>query len=203
MSKLLKGNVSFTVFRPEKMPENIEKTREALAEYAFQRLDPTDLRDESVGWVDAVLCFDSENFSSLLHDNFFVFALREDKYSFTAAQLRPYLEEAEFVFKRENNLEYIAAQQKKEIKEQVVRRMRTNSYPKTTITEAAWDMDSGLVYFFSQSGQTVAKFTDIFEKSFQVSLEQTSLFDSLKELGGADKMEPVLSTIWEAKNEEK
>ncbi len=196
MTRLLKGNVSFTVFKPEKMPEDIEKTRAALAEYTFQRLDPTDLRNESVGWVDAVLCFDNENFQSLMHDSFFVFALREDKYSFTAAQLRPYIEEAEFVFKRENNLEYIAAQQKKDIKEQVIRRMRTNSYPKTTVTEVAWDMDSGLVYLFSQSGATVAKFTDIFEKSFQISIEQVSLFDSVKELGGAEKMEPIFTKIW-------
>ena len=196
MTKLLKGNVSFTVFKPEKIPEDIEKTRKSLAEYAFQRLDPADLRDESVGWVDAVLCFDNENFSSLMHDTFFVFAFREDKYSFSAAQLRPYIEEAEFVFKRENSIEYIAAQQKKEIKEQVIRRMKTNSYPKTAVTEVAWDMETGLVYLFSQSGATVAKFTDIFEKSFQMSLEQVSLFDSVKELGGAGKIEPVFTKIW-------
>ncbi len=196
MTRLLKGNVSFTVFMPEKTPDSIEQAREALAGSAFQRLDPTDLRDESAGWVDAVLCFDSENFSSLLHDSFFVFALREDKYSFSAAQLRPYIEEAEFVFKRENNLEYIAAQQKKEIKEQVIRRMKTNSYPKTTITEVAWDMDSKLIYLFSQSGATIAKFTDIFEKSFEISINQVNLFDSVKELGGADKMEPVFTKIW-------
>lgn len=199
MTKLLKGNVSFTVFMPEKVPENIEKAREALAGNAFQKLDPTDLRNESVGWVDAQLCFDSENFSSLLHDNFFVFALREDKYSFTAAQLRPYLEEAEFVFKRENNLEYIAAQQKKEIKEQVVRRMKSNSYPKTTITEVSWDMDSRQIYLFSQSSTTINKFTDIFEKSFEISINQVQLFDSVKELGGADKIEPVLAKIWSGK----
>ena len=193
MTRLLKGNVSFTVFMPEKTPDSIEKAREALAGSAFQRLDPTDLRNESAGWVDAVLCFDSENFSSLLHDSFFVFALREDKYSFSAAQLRPYIEEAEFVFKRENNLEYIAAQQKKEIKEQVIRRMKTNSYPKTTITEVAWDMDSKLIYL---SGATIAKFTDIFEKSFEISINQVNLFDSVKELGGADRMEPVFTKIW-------
>lgn len=199
MTRLLKGNVSFTVFIPEKIPENIEKVREALAENAFQKLDPADLRNESVGWVDAQLCFDSENFSSLLHDSFFVFALREDKYSFTAAQLRPYIEEAEFVFKRENNLEYIAAQQKKDIKEQVVRRMKSNSYPKTTITEVAWDMDSHQIYFFSQSNAMITKFTDIFEKSFETSINQVQLFDSVKELGGADKMQPVLTEIWGGK----
>ena len=199
MTRLLKGNVSFTVFKPGKAPESIEETQKTLTGHAFQKLEVTDPRDESLGWVDALLCFDNEHFSSLMHDTFFVFAMREDKYSFSAAQLRPYIEEAEFVFKRENNLEYIAAQQKKEIKDQVVRRMKTNSYPKTTVTEVAWDLDSGLVYLFSQSGATVAKFTDLFEKSFETPLEQTSLFDSVKEIGGAEKIEPVLSTIWEVK----
>ena len=196
MTKLLKGSVSFTVFKPGKAPESIEETRNILAERAFQKLEATDPRDESLGWVDALLCFDNENFSSLMHDTFFVFALREDKYSFSAAQLRPYIEEAEFVFKRENNLEYIAAQQKKEIKDQVVRRMKTNSYPKTTVTEVAWDLDSGLVYLFTQSAATIAKFTDIFEKSFETTLEQTSLFDSVKELGGGEKIEPIFTKIW-------
>ena len=199
MTRLLKGNVSFTVFKPGKAPESIEETQKTLTEHAFQKLEATDPRDESLGWVDALLCFDNEHFSSLMHDTFFVFALRVDKYSFTSAQLRPYIEEAEFVFKRENNLEYIAAQQKKEIREQVIRTMRTNSYPKTTITEVAWETDTGLIYFFSQSGATVAKFTDLFEKSFETPIDMVQLFDSVKELGGADKMEPVFTKIWGAK----
>ena len=74
--------------------------------------------------------------------------------------------------------------------------VKTNSYPKTTITEVAWDMDSKLIYLFSQSGATIAKFTDIFEKSFEISINQVHLFDSVKELGGADKMEPVFTKIW-------
>ena len=77
--------------------------------------------------------------------------------------------------------------------------MKTNSYPKTTITEVAWDMDSKLIYLFSQLGATVAKFTDIFEKSFETSINQVNLFDSVKELGGADKVEPVFTKIWSAK----
>lgn len=196
MTKLLKGAVSFTAFRPGDVPATIEKAREALSGYAFQKLEATDLRDESVGWVDALLCFDNENFSSLMHDGFFVFAMREDKYSFTSSQLRPYIEEAEFVFKRENNLEYIAAQQKKEIREQVIRKMRSNSYPKTTVVEVAWDMDSHQVYLFTQSNAMAAKFTDLFEKTFETTLDQISLFDSVKELGGGDKLEPISTKIW-------
>lgn len=199
MTRLLKGNVSTTLFKPNKVPKTVGEARECLERFAFKKLEPTDTRDESNGWVDAILCFDNENFSSLMHDRFFVFALRTDKYSFSASQIRPYLEEAEFLFKKENNLEYIAAQQKKEIREQVVRKLKSNSFPKTTITEVAWDMESRMVCFFSQSSQIMSKFTDIFEKTFEVSLENIYMFDSLKEMGGVEKAEPLFAKIWSIK----
>jgi len=196
MTKLQKGSVSISVFKPDKIPADIAIVREALERFAFKKLEPEDVRDESTGWVDAILCFDNEKFNSLMHDHYFVFALRTDKYSFSAAQIRPYLEEAIYSFQLENNLEYIAAQQKKEIKEQVIRRMKMNSYPKTTITEVAWDMDKGLVYLFTQSGQVTSKFVDIFEKTFETNLEDQYMFDSLKDMGGLEKVGSVIDKIW-------
>lgn len=199
MTRLLKGNVSTTLFKPNKVPKTVGEARECLGRFSFKKLEPTDIRDESIGWVDAVLCFDNENFSSLMHDRFFVFALRADKYSFSASQIRPYVEEAEFLFKKDNNLEYIAAQQKKELKETVIRKLKSNSFPKTTVIEVAWDMESRFVYFFSQSGAFLAKFTDIFEKTFETTLENVYIFDSLKKMGTVEKVEPVFAKIWSVK----
>lgn len=196
MTKLLKGAVSITLLKPEKVPGDMAKIREKLAEFAFQKLDPADFRDESTGWVDALLCFDNKNFSSLLHDNFLLFAFRVDFYSFSASQLRPYLEEAEFTYKKENEVEYIAAQQKKEIREEVVKRMKRNSYPKTTVAEVAWDMETSLIYLFTQANGTIVKFTDLFEKTFETTLETVSIFDSVKELGKGSKQEPISSILW-------
>ena len=199
MTKLLKGNISVTLFKPNKVPKTIGEARECLERFSFKKLESTDIRDESNGWVDAILCFDNKNFSSLMHDRFFVFALRTDKYSFSASQLRPYLEESEFLFKKENNLEYIAAQQKKEIKETVIRKLKSNSFPKTTVIEVAWDMESRLVYFFSQSSPAIVKFTDVFEKTFETTLENVYIFDSLKKMGKVEKVEPVFAQIWGVK----
>lgn len=196
MTKLSKGNVSVTVFKAGKVPGNIDETRKSLSKFSFKKLESTDTRDESTGWVDAVLCFDNQNFSSLMHDRFFVFALRNDKYSFSASQIRPYLEEAEYMFMKENGVEYIAAQQKKEIKEQVVRKLKVNSFPKTSICEVAWDMENSKVYLFSQSNQIIAKFTDVFEKTFELNLEAVSLFDSVDRVGSREKIEPVFGKIW-------
>ncbi|MBR6244372.1 recombination-associated protein RdgC [bacterium] len=196
MTKLLKGNVSFTVFKPGKNVDDISKFREDLASNAFQRLDPFDMRDESCGWIDAKLSFDSENFDSLMHDNFFVFSLRLDKYAFSASQMRPYLEETEFVFKRENNLEYLNAHQKKELREQTIKHMKTNSYPKTTIVEVAWDLETQLIYLFTQSSTLIAKFIQHFEHTFGTTIDEISVLDSAKELGRAEKLEPIFSKIW-------
>jgi DNA recombination-dependent growth factor C len=199
MTKLSKGNVSVTVFKASKVPESIDETRKALARFSFKKLESTDTRDESTGWVDAILCFDNQNFSSLMHDRFFVFALRNDKYSFSASQIRPYLEEAEYLYQKENGAEYIAAQQKKEIKEQVVRKLKVNSFPKTSICEVAIDVEDGRVYLFSQSNQIIAKFTDVFEKTFEVNLENASLFDSVDKMGSREKIEPLFGKIWSVK----
>lgn len=196
MTKLLKGNVSVSSFSIKKMPENISEIREAIGRFAFKKLDPADVRDESTGWVDAMQCFDSEKFSSLLHDRFLIFAVRTDKYSFSASTLRPYLEEAEYLYKKENNTEYLAAQVRKEIKEGVIRKMKMNSFPKTTVTEVAVDSLSGTVYLFSQSSPIVIKFTDMFEKTFETSLTNISLTDGVKENGLKEKMEPLFGKIW-------
>ena len=74
--------------------------------------------------------------------------------------------------------------------------MKTNSYPKTTIVEVAWDMETQLVYLFSQSATLIAKFIPHFERTFETTIDEVSVLDSVKELGGAEKLEPIFSKIW-------
>jgi len=198
MTKLLKGTVTRTIFKPDKNPKNITEIRECLERFAFKKIDPSDIRDESTGWIDAIMSFDSKNYSSLMHDSFMIFALRTDKFSFSSSQIRPHLEEAEYLYKAENNLEYLAAQQKKEIKEHLIKKLKMNSIPKVTITEVAWDMETGLVHLFSQSSQVVVRFTDIFEKTFELNLEIIELYDSVKQIKKTGKLEPVLAKLWGA-----
>jgi DNA recombination-dependent growth factor C len=196
MTKLLKGTISRTIFKPDKKLENMTAIREALERFAFKKLDPADVRDESTGWIDAIMSFDSKNFNALMHDGFMIFALRTDKFSFSSSQIRPHLEEAEHLFKIENNLEYISAQQKKEIKEQVIKKLKVNSIPKVTITEVAWDMETNLVHLFSQSSQVAVRFTDIFEKTFELNLAIIELHDSINSIKGTGKLEPILGKVW-------
>jgi recombination associated protein RdgC len=196
MSKLLKGNVNYTVFKPSRQADSITDIRESVSAFLFQILKPEDIRDESAGWVDPLLSFDTENMNNILMGDSLILGLRIDKYSFGAAQMRPYLEEAEFSFKNANNLEYLSSQQKKEIKEGVIKTLRMNSYPKTTIVEVCWNFSNGLVYLFSQSGAILTKFIDIFEKTFELNLEPVSMDDVIKKMPNPDSLEPLLGKIW-------
>ena len=177
MSKLLKGAVSFTSFRPEGEVPTRERTRELIETQLFKPLKAEEERDESVGWVDAIWSFDTERLPNLFSGATLLLSMRIDRYAFSSSQLRPYLEEAEYHYKTTNRLEYISAQQKKEIRDAEIRRMRTNSYPKTQIVEIAWKIDEKTLYLFSQSSAAIKRFIPLFENSFGFSLEQSELID--------------------------
>lgn len=196
MSKLLKGNINYTALKPSKSIESISEARVAIERYAFKKLDPEDVRDESSGWVDPYLSFEAENFNNIMFRDSMLLGFRQDKYSFGASQLRPYLEEAEFNFMKSNNLEYITAQQKKDLKESTIKKLKMNSYPKTTITEVVWNHSNNLVYIFTQSGTVLAKFIDIFEKTFELELEPIAIIDAVKAMDNHKNLEPLLGKLW-------
>lgn len=195
MSKFLKGSVSCTLLRTDKKIESITEAREAIAEYSFKPLIPEAPNDESIGWVDPILSFDSEWFTNMLAGENMLLAMRADKYSFSASQMRPYIEKKEFEHKKDSGKDYIPAQTKKEIKEQVTKMFRSNSYPKVTITEAFWNTTTGEVYIMSQSSAVIAKFKQLFEFTFAAVLEPVEIIDRADETAFGPK-EPLFSKIW-------
>lgn len=196
MSKLLKGAVSFTAFRPEGEVPSRERTRELIDTQLFKPLRAEEERDESVGWVDAIWSFDTERLPNLFSGATLLLSVRIDRYAFSSSQLRPYLEEAEYHYKTTNKLEYISAQQTKEIRDAEIRKMRTNSYPKTQIVEIAWKIDDKIVYIFSKSSSAIKRFIPLFENSFGFSLVQTDLIN--EELASAKSHDGTnLLNLWE------
>jgi hypothetical protein len=196
MSKFLKGSVSFLVFSPEKQLKSISEVREKIALKAFSTLKPEELKDESIGWVDPILSFDNENFSNLTEGDNILLGIRIDKYSFGASQLRPYLDEALFDFKTSNSLDYITAQQEKDLKEAVIRKLRMNSYPKTTIIEVAWNLSRNIVYLFNQSSSVVLKFVDLFEKTFETTLTSKPFYEEVESFSQKENFKSFLGQIW-------
>lgn len=195
MSKFLKGSVSCTLLRTDKKIDSITEARDAIAEYSFKPLLPESPNDESVGWVDSLLSFDAEWFTNMLAGEYLLLSMRADKYSFSASQMRPYIEKKEFEHKKDSGKEYISAQTKKDIKELVIKMFRSNSYPKVTITEAFWNTLTGEVYLMSQSSAVFAKFKQLFEFTFAATLEPVDIIDRADETAFGPK-EPLFSKIW-------
>ncbi len=196
MSKLVKGAVSFSSFRAEGTMPSREKVRELLAAHVFKPLKPEDERDESVGWVDAIWSFDTERFPNLFSGSMLMLSMRVDRYSFSASQLRPFLEEAEYHYKTVNNLEYLSAQQRKELREAEIRKMRQNSFPRTTIVEMVWTIDENNIYLLTTSSAMVKRFMPLFENTFGFSLGERPLLDE-ESIGGTAHDGTLLVHLWE------
>ncbi len=196
MSKYLQGGLSWLTFKASQPVDSMEKVRTAIVSMAFKPLDPTDVRDEISGWVDPFWSFDGELFSNLLFRDYFLFAMRTDKYSFSGSQIRPYFEEAKFEFMQTNKLEHVSAQQQKEIKESVLRRMKIRNLPKTTIVEAAWNQQTNRVYLFSQSSKVMNTFIDLFQRTFELELERIEATDAVLEFDNPDAITSILGNMW-------
>ncbi|MFO7735176.1 MAG: recombination-associated protein RdgC [bacterium] len=200
MNKLLKGRVSFKVFKPSVQIDSISDVRERVGRYSFKELKASDMRDESTGWVDPLLSFDNELFSSISHGEYLILGMRVDSFSLGAAVMRPHLEKAMYDFKNENNLEYISAQQKKEIQDRVKIKLKGSSVPRTKIVEMAWNHNSGLIYLCTQSKTDVNKFVNLFEKTFDMTISEFSVLDIVEKQGGSAG-ETILSELWGTEND--
>ncbi len=196
MSKFLSGRVSVTTFVPAITPPDITEFRKMLRRHGFRPLDPTDQRDESAGWVDPFLSFEAKEFANCYFRDYYLFSLRIDRYQFSAAQLRPLLEELTHEYKTQNKVEFVSGHQKKELREEAVRRARSRSLPKTTIVETAWNLGDNRLLFFSQSKTMIETFQRLFEQTFNATLQPVSLADEMARVGRKQKFTSLLGDIW-------
>lgn len=197
MSKLRSGRVSFTAFTPEKQPPDVTKMRKLLREHRFLPLAPEDVRDESVGWVDPLLSFETEEFPNCYFRDYYLFSLRIDRYGAGGSQLRPFLEEAEFRFKEEHKIEHIPAHQKKELREMAARRVRVKTLPRTVIAEVAWNLSENRLYLFSQSSGVLSRFVDAFEKTFAASIAPSFIVDAVEKLDKPGEITSIIGELWD------
>ncbi len=196
MSRFLSGRVSVTTFVPAITPPDIGEFRKMLRRHGFRPLEPTDPRDESAGWVDPFLSFEAKEFANTYFRDYYLFSLRIDRYQFSAAQLRPFLEELVHDYKMQHKVEFVSSHQKKELREEAVRRARSRSLPKTTIVETAWNLGDNRLSVFSQSKTTIEVFQRLFEQTFNAALKPAGLADEIALLGKKQKIASLLGDIW-------
>ncbi len=196
------ASVSFTRFRimdeiPKELWTNIT---EKLQLNAFQDIDNV-LEESSHGWACYDDFLDTEwRTAPPQKGEYIVFSLRIDTRRVPPAVIKKHLALALIDEKQkmaEQNKNFISRERKKEIKEQVMMRLRQRFLPIPAEFNVVWSTTQNTVWFASTQNKMIELFTELFAKTFDLHLDQmtpyglASTFLNENQLMQLDTLEPT------------
>lgn len=196
------SSCSFTRFRvlDSMTDEQWNAVPDKLRQYAFQDIDELP-EMQAHGWVCFEDMLDSQwRTAPPQKGAYFVFSLRLDTRRIPAGVIKKHLalalrEEKERMQAQGKN--FISRERKKELKEQVLLRLRQRFLPVPAEFNVIWNTARNEVWFASTQNRMIDLFMEFFLQSFEVHLEQLtpySLAETLLDeeaMSRLDRMEPT------------
>lgn len=171
------SSASFTRFRilDPVTDELIREVPDRLRKHAITDID--DLSDmHAQGWVSFEDFLDTEwKEAPPQKGNYFVFSLRVDNRRIPAGVIRKHVAIAlrqEIEEQRARGKNFISRDRKKEIKEQVLLRLRQRFLPVPGEFNVIWLLEKNEVWFASTQSGMIDLFMEEFQKTFNLSLQQ-------------------------------
>lgn len=166
---------------------------------AFQPLKPDDEAVEASGWCVLERPFDLEfHTANLFEDQFLVLGFRIDRYRVPGAMVRALFAEEEQRLLARSGKNRLSRNERLELKEKIVLKLRRKLTPSTKAIDVVWDLDGGAVLFFSHARRTLADFSALFEKTFGLQLVEDSPYVaaerlelSARSMKAIERIEPV------------
>ncbi len=206
MGNIYSASISFTRFRViDPIPsELLTQIPEKLRQFAFRDID--DLPEmQAYGWVCFEDMLDTEwRTAPPQKGNYFTFSLRLDTRRIPPAIIKKQLSlalKAEKEKIQAQGKKFISRERKKDLKEQVLLRLRQRFLPVPAEFHVVWEPDRNDVWFASTQGKMIDLFMELFITSFGLHLEQIepySLAEGLLddvEMGKLDRCEATQFTM--------
>ncbi|HET7545718.1 MAG TPA: hypothetical protein VFK05_37880 [Polyangiaceae bacterium] len=171
------GTLTFTRFFTQgALPKDLRrKFLEAAKLRVFQPLKPEDEALEASGWCVIERPFDLElDSAKMFHDSFVLLGFRVDRYRIPGALLKSQISDEEQRQLARGKKTKLSRNEKLEIKERVVMRLRKKVIPTSKAIDLCWHLDSGVVLFFGHSKRMILDFMALFEKTFGLALLEDS-----------------------------
>ncbi len=173
----LKGSMSVRRYAvTEALPADARKKLiRGLRAHTFAELDPKGDVDQSVGWVSLL---DSDDTELEAGNCLFVasggeqlrVSMRVDVLKAPASEVRRKLESKVRLVEGEQGRK-ISRRERRELKEEIVHTLRQRISPRVRTFDVAWNLDTGRLYFWSQTKGMNELFLDLFVKSFALRVE--------------------------------
>ena len=177
MGTITSSSISFTRFRIiDPIPsELLTQIPEKLRQFAFRDID--DLPEmQAYGWVCFEDMLDTEwRTAPPQKGNYFTFSLRLDTRRIPPAIIKKQLSlalKAEKEKMQAQGKKFISRERKKELKEQVLLRLRQRFLPTPAEFNVVWEPDRNEVWFASTQGKMIDLFMEAFLNTFDLHLEQ-------------------------------
>lgn len=196
---IIGNSSSFTRFRViDQVPSEFwVQIHDKLRQFAFRDID--DLPEmRTYGWVCFEDMLDSEwRTAPPQKGGYLVFSLRVDTRRIPPAIIKKHVElaiRAEKERLHEQGGRFISRERKKELKEQVMLRLRQRFLPVPAKLDVVWNPERNEVWFASTQTRMIDLFMEAFLNSFELHLEQLtpySLAESLLEVELMDQIDSI------------
>lgn len=176
------ASCSFTRFRIlDAIPDELwTQIPDKLKQYAFRDIDDT-AEMQAHGWVSFEDMLDSQWESAPPQKgSYLVFSLRLDTRRIPSGVIKKYFALAlrdEKLRMETQNKKFISRERKKELKEQVLLRLRKHFLPVPGEFNVVWATDRNEVWFASTQNKMIELFTEQFLLTFNLHLEQMTPYN--------------------------
>lgn len=169
----LRGSIGYSRFYVRgDLPDGFaDRFVQAARLRAFRPLTPSDEDEQRAGWVSIHHPFDFElDHGKIFANEYLNLGLRIDRWRIPSALLKAHLADAEAARLVETGQERLSKSQKEDVKFMVVRRLREQLVPAMRVIDFSWNLSHGVVRFFSHSTTVHDTLTELFEKTFGLTI---------------------------------
>lgn len=169
----LRGSLTFSRFYivgdvPEDLPGFGLKRIRANA---CQELDPEEDLAEKHGWANVLDPYDVDlDHEKIFYNEYAVLSMRVDRWVVPGPLLKAHLREAEEKLLERKGLEKIGRKAKADLKALVLKKLRKQLVPVTRSADLVWNVNTGVVLFFSHAKKSHELVQELFEKTFKLQL---------------------------------
>lgn len=196
----LRTSTSFTRFRlTEPAPASLwNEVADRLRKHSFTDIDEIP-EERSFGWTAFEDFLDTSFVTHPLEKGVYLtFCLRLDTRRVPPAVIKKHLAIAlkkEEAINQEQGKKFISRDRKKELREQVMLKLRMRFLPIPAEFQVIWNTASGIVYFSSTQGKMLDLFQEQFSKTFELDLEPLTPYELaaslLPDTARLDTLEPT------------
>jgi len=192
------GTLTFTRFFTQgALPKDLRrKFLEAAKLRVFEPLKPEDEALEAIGWCVIERPFDLElDAAKIFHDNYVLLGFRVDRYRIPGALLKSQITDEEQRALARTKKTKLSRNERLEIKDRVVMRLRKKVMPTSKAIDVCWHLDAGTVLFFGHSKRMLGDFAALFEKTFALPLLEDSPYTAATRAGLSRELERALKDV--------